>query len=111
MWSRVPASYGEPRHGIHLDGRAVAAQSRPATTLELSMDTSRRDFLRVAMATGGAAALGFRTSVATAGTHTARSRESGRSSVGNGAKLRILILGGTGFIGPYQVQYALARGH
>src|SRR5262245_45940002 len=26
-------------------------------------------------------------------------------------KLRILILGGTGFIGPYQVQYALDRGH
>ncbi len=25
--------------------------------------------------------------------------------------LRILILGGTGFIGPYQVKYALARGH
>ena len=26
-------------------------------------------------------------------------------------RLRILILGGTGFIGPYQVQYALDRGH
>src|SRR6202050_627537 len=25
--------------------------------------------------------------------------------------LRILILGGTGFTGPYQVRYALARGH
>jgi NADPH:quinone reductase-like Zn-dependent oxidoreductase len=25
--------------------------------------------------------------------------------------LRILILGGTGFIGPHQVDYALARGH
>ena len=28
-----------------------------------------------------------------------------------GRKLRILILGGTGFIGPHQVRYALARGH
>lgn len=28
-----------------------------------------------------------------------------------GRKLRILILGGTGFIGPNQVRYALARGH
>jgi 2'-hydroxyisoflavone reductase len=28
-----------------------------------------------------------------------------------GAKLRLLILGGTGFIGPPQVRYALARGH
>ncbi len=26
-------------------------------------------------------------------------------------KLRILILGGTGFIGPRQVNYALSRGH
>ncbi|HZV94216.1 MAG TPA: hypothetical protein VFF72_13430, partial [Caldimonas sp.] len=26
-------------------------------------------------------------------------------------KLRILILGGTGFTGPFQVRYALARGH
>ncbi|HXV00377.1 MAG TPA: NAD-dependent epimerase/dehydratase family protein [Caulobacteraceae bacterium] len=26
-------------------------------------------------------------------------------------RLRLLILGGTGFIGPYQVRYALARGH
>ena len=25
--------------------------------------------------------------------------------------LRILILGGTGFTGPYQVKYALSRGH
>src|SRR5262245_21817119 len=25
--------------------------------------------------------------------------------------MRILILGGTGFTGPYQVQYALSRGH
>ncbi len=28
-----------------------------------------------------------------------------------GAPLRILILGGTGFTGPHQVRYALARGH
>ena len=26
-------------------------------------------------------------------------------------KMRILILGGTGFTGPHQVAYALARGH
>src|SRR4051794_14926865 len=32
--------------------------------------------------------------------------------VGKAAKpLKILILGGTGFTGPYQVKYALARGH
>lgn len=33
-------------------------------------------------------------------------------AIGRAAKpLRILILGGTGFTGPFQVQYALARGH
>ena len=34
------------------------------------------------------------------------------SPVGKAAKpLRILILGGTGFIGPHQIRYAVARGH
>ena len=28
-----------------------------------------------------------------------------------GEPMRLLILGGTGFIGPYQVRYALERGH
>ena len=28
-----------------------------------------------------------------------------------GKPLRILVLGGTGFIGPHQVRYAVARGH
>jgi 2'-hydroxyisoflavone reductase len=33
------------------------------------------------------------------------------SSASRGKPLRILILGGTGFTGPHQVRYALARGH
>ncbi len=33
------------------------------------------------------------------------------SQQARGRPLRILILGGTGFTGPYQVRYALARGH
>ena len=32
-------------------------------------------------------------------------------SASRGKPLRILILGGTGFTGPHQVRYALARGH
>jgi 2'-hydroxyisoflavone reductase len=32
-------------------------------------------------------------------------------STGSVKPLRVLILGGTGFTGPYQVRYALARGH
>ena len=33
------------------------------------------------------------------------------AQAGSGKPLRILILGGTGFIGPHQVRYAVVRGH
>ena len=57
------------------------------------MSFSRRDMGRLA---GGGVAL--------AAGAAARPAESAM-------RLRILILGGTGFIGPHQVRYALARGH
>jgi 2'-hydroxyisoflavone reductase len=64
--------------------------------------TTRRSLLKLAAA--GAVGLGFREA-------PALSRESG-SVIPKAAKpLRILILGGTGFTGPHQVRYALARGH
>ena len=62
------------------------------------MSLKRRDFLHTAVA------LGAPTLGATAGNAVAA----------DGApkdKLRILILGGTGFTGPHQVRYALERGH
>jgi nucleoside-diphosphate-sugar epimerase len=40
-----------------------------------------------------------------------RSTAASTSAAGPRKAMRILILGGTGFIGPYQVRYALARGH
>jgi 2'-hydroxyisoflavone reductase len=61
------------------------------------MKTSRRDFIKLSAATAGAFALN-----ATSTTLFAE------KSV---KPLRILILGGTGFTGPYQVRYALSRGH
>lgn len=70
------------------------------------MTTSRRDFVRVAVSSTGALGLGFLPSVATRsafGLHVPSRQPK--------AKLRILILGGTSFIGPPQVQYALDRGH
>ncbi len=62
------------------------------------MSTTRRDLLKMGVL-----------AAATGATSKASSRT---ASVGTAAKpLKILILGGTGFIGPHQVRYALARGH
>ena len=68
------------------------------------MSTNRRDFLRVTTAAGGALGLGLVPSLlhgASPAPEPARPRR----------KIRLLILGGTGFIGPHQVRYALERGH
>src|SRR5213080_4910197 len=60
-----------------------------------TMKTSRRRFIKVSAAGAFALSTGTRTLLAA-----------------NAIKpLRILILGGTGFTGPYQVRYALSRGH
>ena len=64
------------------------------------MTTDRRTFLRITAAAGGAAVL-----------HGLRSGVLGAAPRVPAVPLRILVLGGTGFIGPYQVQYALDRGH
>ncbi|HEX6308452.1 MAG TPA: NAD-dependent epimerase/dehydratase family protein [Longimicrobiales bacterium] len=66
------------------------------------MTPSRRDFIRTASFAGGLSLLDPRTLTA----HTV-ARTVTRSDV----QLRILILGGTGFIGPHHVNYAVARGH
>jgi 2'-hydroxyisoflavone reductase len=62
--------------------------------------TSRRTFLKTSAAIGSALALDPRSLIAEA-------RNVGRAP----ASLNILILGGTGFTGPEQVEYAIARGH
>jgi 2'-hydroxyisoflavone reductase len=61
------------------------------------MKTTRRRFIKFAAASAGAFALNARSTTLFA-----------EKSV---KPLRILILGGTGFTGPYQVRYALSRGH
>ena len=67
------------------------------------MSTSRRDFLKTTALGAGALGLGLlpKQLHATDGIETRRAA----------APLRILILGGTGFIGPHQVRYAVSRGH
>jgi 2'-hydroxyisoflavone reductase len=64
------------------------------------MSATRRDLLKLGVLAAAAGATGLRS----AGASTA--------VVARAAKpLNILILGGTGFTGPHQVRYALARGH
>src|SRR6266581_6763036 len=59
--------------------------------------TTRRNFIKLSAAAGGAFGFSLRSTSLFA-----------EKSV---KPLRILILGGTGFTGPYQVRYALSRGH
>src|SRR6202521_1194178 len=63
------------------------------------MRMTRRDLVRLS----GAALLAL-----SAGEQLALAADTAKRP---GKPLRILILGGTGFTGPYQVRYALARGH
>src|SRR5712664_1942109 len=66
------------------------------------MSTSRRKFLKLSALVGGSVGLGL----------IPCASDLFASTVGNAVKpLRILILGGTGFTGPFQVKYALSRGH
>ena len=70
---------------------------------------TRREFVYLSLGAAGALSLG------PLGCASERaSDETGESGEGPGAAatpLRILILGGTGFIGPHEVRYALQRGH
>jgi 2'-hydroxyisoflavone reductase len=88
---------------------ALRARQEPLMNPKLPSVTSRRDFLRLSAATGAAAAVA---SLASAGARDAGltaplPRRRDRSE----KKLAILILGGTGFLGPHTVRAALARGH
>src|SRR5713226_2246913 len=68
------------------------------------MSTSRRNFLKLSALAGGSVGLGL--------VPGASALMKSAGSTGMDIKpLRILILGGTGFTGPFQVRYALSRGH
>ena len=72
------------------------------------MPTDRRDFLKMSAAAGAALGLG---GVPAAGLPHSGSTRGSAPPQEAPRSLRILILGGTGFIGPFQVRYALSRGH
>jgi 2'-hydroxyisoflavone reductase len=72
------------------------------------MSTNRRTFLKLSALASGSIGLGL---IPGASGLPAAGKTAG-TSIGKAAKpLRILILGGTGFTGPFQVRYALSRGH
>jgi len=65
------------------------------------MTTSRRNFVQLSILAGGAVGLGL-----------AKPTHAGTTEVGTASKkLKILVPGGTGLIGPPMVEYAMARGH
>ena len=68
------------------------------------MSTTRRDFLVRSATAAGALGLGLVPRIALGDEHE-------RSRARPAKPLNILILGGTGFTGPEQVNYALSRGH
>lgn len=70
------------------------------------MSASRRDFLRTASVVGAGLALS-----PSLGATSAPSGAPLPRRTGSVAPKKLLILGGTGFIGPNTVRYALARGH
>ncbi len=76
----------------------AGAAGRGARERAHDMNTTRRQFIKVSALAGGAVGAGLLTRIAS-GAETA------------GKPLNILILGGTGFTGPFQVKYALERGH
>lgn len=68
------------------------------------MSTSRRKFLKLSALASGSVGLGLVPGMSALSNSV--------SSSGRARKhLRILILGGSGFTGPFQVKYALSRGH
>jgi 2'-hydroxyisoflavone reductase len=72
---------------------------------------TRRTFLKTSAAIGGALTLDP-LSALSAGATPAPQPEQPKRDVGRApVSLNILILGGTGFTGPEQVEYAIARGH
>lgn len=70
------------------------------------MSTTRRNFLKLSAMAGGSVGLGL---IPGMSAFSAKEIVGGPTRAAKG--LRILILGGTGFTGPFQVRYALSRGH
>ena len=82
-------------------------ESECETRGDALVSTDRRTFLKLSAAAGGAVGLGALPKFA----FGARAHEASPAIERASAPLNILILGGTGFTGPEQVEYAIKRGH
>ncbi len=76
------------------------------------MPSTRRDFLKTGTVLGGALGAGLGATLVPGALGAASPDPAPARPAGRAPKpLRMLILGGTGFIGPHQVRYAQERGH
>jgi len=74
---------------------------------------TRRDFLKAGAITGGALLSGLGRAAFGAGASAAARAPAGAAAGGgaSSAPITLLVLGGTGFIGPHLVRLAVSRGH
>jgi 2'-hydroxyisoflavone reductase len=79
-------------------------------TKEKEMSPTRRDFVRSSLVAGGSLALGTEGVSAAMGPFGEPSPAPAPEAKAP-RSLKLLILGGTSFLGPYQVHHALERGH
>ena len=75
------------------------------------MTMTRREFTGTSLAVAGAATLPAVGTVGCAGEPRPSTASEGAAAESAARPGRLLILGGTGFIGPHMVRHALARGH
>jgi 2'-hydroxyisoflavone reductase len=93
---------------MHAHGDAINRGESP----EESTMTNRREFLAASAAAGLGLGLGGRPGAASGADQVPLGSGSSAGQVPRAPRaLRILMLGGTGFLGPAEVEYALARGH
>lgn len=76
-----------------------------------SEGTTRRDFLKVSAVAGGVLGMGLGMGLVQGCSPEDSAPDEESRQEGADRKLKALILGGTGFIGPHMVRYALERGH
>src|SRR5687768_9559715 len=101
---RAPSAAELPDSALPAPRKPAFLRVRHQTNTAIHrMAPNRRDFLRTTAAVGGAIGFGMVPSIGAAAPAPRRPQPPVQRAQ---KPLRILILGGTGFIGPHQVRYA-----